>query len=76
MIIFICSCLMVTFLLACLAVAVGKSMGRKRRASRERFLVDLQALRAERKLHDLASDTFSRMMGAARKASGGCQWHR
>lgn len=44
---------------------------RAERAWRER-----QIRRAERRLHDLASDTFIDMMDVARKSSGPGEWHR
>lgn len=42
----------------------------------ERAWREYQTRRAERKLHDVASDTFRSMMATARKASDGCEWHR
>ena len=42
----------------------------------ERGWREHQIRRAERHLHDIASNTFSNMMSTARKASGHCEWHR
>ena len=46
----------------------------QRRAERAR--ADREIRRAERKLHDIASNTFTSMMSAARSWSGNREWRR
>ncbi len=42
----------------------------------ERAWRDYQVRHAERRLHDIASNTFTDMMTTARKASGDSEWPR
>ena len=71
MIVLVLSYTLLALLLTCLCIAVRESRERKRRVSAQRAWSDRQLYQAERKLHQLASDTFGEMMEAARDTDEG-----
>lgn len=75
MIVVILSFVLLGCLVACLGIAVRESRRRRRQERAEGIWSERQTFRAEMKLHELASNTFSSMMEAARQDDNG-NWQR